>query len=88
MSSVVEQDDELASIRDQENNGETDIKDLQTNIQGQNYLDIKKSSLSTQNLGDGIVSPSGQGRSAKRRNVRDEMRSTNKSHTSNYSGCN
>lgn len=32
MSTVAEQDEELASIRDQENNEETDIKDLQNSI--------------------------------------------------------
>ena len=39
-------------------------------------------------MGDGIVSPTGQLWSAKRRNVRDEMRSKNRSYTSNYSGYN
>ena len=32
MSSVAGQDEELASSRDQENNGETEIKELQNNI--------------------------------------------------------
>ena len=51
-------------------------------------MDNKKSSISTLIVGDGIVSPSVQLRIAKRRNVRDNMRSSNRSNTSNYSGYN
>jgi hypothetical protein len=44
--------------------------------------------VSTYNVGDEILSPNGHIKSAKKRNVREDLRSTNRSYASNYSGYN
>ena len=91
MSSKINVEEDLVSIRDLEGEGENDIKDLQKNILNLgkgDMLDYKKASVSTYNVGDEILSPNGHIKSAKKRNVREDLRSTNRSYASNYSGYN